>query len=92
MKTVAPLLALIGILLICSSDGVTPPRMYKCCSEISQQGIPINTVASAQYTSKNCRLHALIVSNKMGRKFCIDPQSQWVRRNQHTLSKIMNSS
>ncbi|XP_072520294.1 uncharacterized protein [Salminus brasiliensis] len=69
---------LLGSLQLTSSApaGHTPD----CCPKLTTMRIPLSKVQSITRTSSACPLKAIVLKTKAGKEFCVDPDSELVKR------------
>ncbi|XP_026058722.1 C-C motif chemokine 22-like [Carassius auratus] len=59
----------------------------ECCGEFSNVKVPVKLVTSYYWTSSICPIRAIVLQTIAGRKFCIDPETPWVKSHIETVDK-----
>ncbi|XP_026057604.1 C-C motif chemokine 13-like [Carassius auratus] len=87
------LMCLLFLVIFCSVQMTSSANLAsevansRCCGEFSNVKVPVKLVTSYYWTSSICGRRAIVFQTIAGRKFCIDPQTPWVKSHIETVDK-----
>ncbi|XP_052453621.1 C-C motif chemokine 2 isoform X5 [Carassius gibelio] len=68
-----------SLLMTSSANLAIEVANSKCCERFSKVKIPVNKVVSYCWTSSICPIRAIVFKTIVGKEFCIDPKTDWVK-------------
>uniref|UniRef100_A0A3B1IS50 C-C motif chemokine n=1 Tax=Astyanax mexicanus TaxID=7994 RepID=A0A3B1IS50_ASTMX len=64
-----------------------------CCFQLTTvKKIPLKMVVSYTETHTDCAVKAIILLTKKGKKFCVDPDAEWVKSHVAALDRRINTT
>ncbi|XP_062855760.1 eotaxin-like [Trichomycterus rosablanca] len=75
--------ALLLLLLICSlqllSGEPFGQHFSTCCQKNTRVKIPLKKITSYKQSSSGCTFKSIIFETIKGKRFCVDPEANWVK-------------